>query len=152
VGISLNAQGLEPESMLLTKEEMKKMPPSMRLNTDIKVDTCMSEFAADFTAPPVGWSVNTPKERLDKKAVYQWHKKFHLHLLDENDAADQHVSIDEVDCLIHTDIDEKPLHEIACFGHKDGHYVLLGLTHKDKAKLPSAKTVKQLLDKMLARL
>ena len=148
-GIAITAQGLMPdESLFLKKGELPG------LITDVQIDECTSEMAVEYVAFPVRWSVGTTKDPIDKKA---WDKMADALGQDEKDGADhaeQHFTIEGVDCERFSWLEKagKRTYAMSCTGHKGTRHVTLEVAHVDQAKLLPAKTVKQLLDKMLARL
>ena len=124
------------------------------LITDIQIDQCTSEMAAHDTAFPVHWSVGTTKDPIDKKA---WEKMADTLDQDEKESAgdsEQRLSIEETDCETFSWPEKagKHIYAVNCGALKGVHHVTLEFAHTDRAKLLPAKTVKRLLDKMLARL
>jgi hypothetical protein len=148
-GIAITAQGLMPdESLFLKKGELPG------LVTDLQIDECTSEMAVEYTAFPVRWSVGTAKDPIDKKT---WDKMAEAIGQDEKEGADhpdQRFTIEGVDCEMFSWPEKagKRTYAMNCTGQKGTRYVTLEVAHADRAKLLPAKTVKQLLDKMLARL
>lgn len=148
-GIAITAQGVIPDDSVSLK---KGSLPG--LITDIKMDQCTSEMAAHDTAFPVRWSVGTTKDPIDKKA---WEKMADALDQDENESggdSEQRLTIEGTDCetLSWPEKSGKQIYAITCTAHKGAHHITLEFAHTDRAKLLPAKTVKRLLDKMLARL
>jgi hypothetical protein len=148
-GVAITAQGLMPDDPVSLK---KGSLPG--LITDIKIDQCTSEMAAHDTAFPVRWSVGTTKDPIDKKA---WEKMADALDQDEKESAgdsEQRLTIDGTDCETFSWPEKagKHIYAVSCTAHKGAHHVTLEFSHTERAKLLPAKTVKQLLDKMLARL
>jgi hypothetical protein len=148
-GIAITAQGLMPdESLFLKKGELPG------LITEVQIDACTSEMAVEYPALPVRWSVGTSKDPIAKKA---WDKMADALGQDEKESADpvaQRFTIEGVDCETFSWSEKagKRTYAMSCTGHKGTRHVTLEVAHVDRAKLLPAKTVKQLLDKMLARL
>ncbi len=147
-GVAITAQGLMPDDPVSLK---KGSLPG--LITDIQIDQCTSEMAAQYTAFPVRWSVGTTKDPIDKKA---WEKMADALDQDEKKSAgdsEQRLTTEGIDCYTFSGpMNGKQIYEVGCTAFKSNHSVTLEFAQIDKAKLPPAKTVKQLLDKMLARL
>jgi hypothetical protein len=148
-GIAITAQGLMPDDPVSLK---KGSVPG--LITDIQIDQCTSEMAAHDTAFPVRWSVGTTKDPIDKKA---WEKMADALDQDEKESegdSEQRLTIDGTDCetLSWQEKVGKHIYAVSCTAHKGAHHVTLEFSHTDRTKLLPAKTVKRLLDKMLARL
>ena len=148
-GVAITAQGLMPDHPVSLK---KGSLPG--LITDVEIEQCTSEMAAHYTAFPVRWSVGTTKDPIDKNA---WEKMADALDQDEKESADdseQRLTIDGTDCETFSWPEKagKHIYEVSCTAHKGAHHVTLEFTHAERAKLLPAKTVKQLLDKMLARL
>jgi hypothetical protein len=148
-GITLTAQGLmagEPQFV------PKGIVPG--LVTDLQANECTSEMAVEYTAFPVRWSVTTSKDRIDRAT---WNKMSDALDGQEKkipDPAEQQFVIEGMDCETFSWLAKggKRIYAMSCTGHKEFHHVTLEFAHGDRAKLPPAKTVKQLLDKILARL
>lgn len=124
------------------------------LITDMQMDQCTSEMAAHDTAFPVRWSVATTKDPIDKKA---WDKMADALDQDEKEKADdseRRLIIEGIDCETFSwpEKSGKHIYAVSCTAHKSTRHVTIEFAHTDRAKLLPAKTVKQLLDKMLTRL
>lgn len=124
------------------------------LITDIQIDQCTGEMAAHYTAFPVRWSVGTTKDPIDKKA---WEKMADTLDQDEKESAgdsEQRLTIEGTDCETFSWPEKagKHIYAVNCGALKGVHHVTLEFAHTDRSKLLPAKTVKRLLDKMLARL
>ncbi|THJ16407.1 MAG: hypothetical protein CAF42_014725 [Nitrospira sp. CG24B] len=123
------------------------------LITDMQMDQCTSEMAGQYTAFPVRWSVSTTKDPIDKKAWEQM-----ADALDQNEKksagdSEQRLTIEGIDCSTFSGpMNGKQIYEVGCTAFKSNHSVTLEFAQIDKAKLPPAKTVKRLLDKILSRL
>ncbi|MEK6639904.1 MAG: hypothetical protein AABZ17_04455, partial [Nitrospirota bacterium] len=124
------------------------------LITDMQMEQCTSEIATHDTDFPVRWSVATTKDPIDKKA---WDKM--ADALDQDkegkaDDSERRLIIEGIDCETFSwpEKSGKHIYAVSCTAHKGARHVTLEFAHTDRAKLLPAKTVKQLLDKMLARL
>lgn len=148
-GITLTAQGLmADEPQFVPKGTMPG------LITDLQMNECASEMAVEYTAFPVRWSVTTTKDRIDRTTWNNMSDALDAQEKKIPDPAEQQFIIEGIDCETFSWSAKagKRVYAMSCTGHKEFHHVTLEFAHGDRAKLPPAKTVKQLLDKMLARL
>ncbi len=149
VGITLTTQGLMPTDPVFVK---KGEAPGV--TTDIRVDSCSNEMAVEYAAFPVSWSVVTAKDRIDKKAWDNMAEALDDQEKKGTDPSAQQFVIDGVDCetMSWPEKAGKRIYAVSCTGHKEFSHVTLEFAHRERTKLLAAKSVKQLLDKMLARL
>ncbi|MBH0202281.1 MAG: hypothetical protein HP496_08305 [Nitrospira sp.] len=148
-GIAITAQGLMPdESLFLKKGELPG------LITDVQIDECTSEMAVEYPAFPIRWSVGTSKDPMDRKAWDKMVEALGQGTRESAEHVEQRFTIEGVDCETFSWSDKtgKQTYAMSCTGHKGIRHVTLEVAHLDRTKLLPVKAVKQLLDKMFARL
>lgn len=148
-GAGVAVTGLFPDDSVLIK---KGSVPGFSL-PDMQMEGCGSEIGAHYMTLPVRWSVATTKDPIDKKA---WKQMADALDRDKKGSADdselQLMTIEGIEChTVSWPIDGKRIYEVGCGTIKNNQAIELVFGQIDKAKLPPAKTVKRLLDKMLAR-
>jgi hypothetical protein len=125
------------------------------LSTDLLMYQCTGEFSKNFAAFLVRWDLALAKDALDKKA---WKKLNET--LDNGEKKDP-GSNEKLTVISGTECSEfswaekkggKRIYAVNCGEIKGKQMVSLEFANDDQKKLPSVSQVKQLLDKMLARL
>jgi hypothetical protein len=125
------------------------------LTVDLRLEQCTTEYSTSVAAIPVRWSVITAPGPIDKAAWSKLLKAMDSDDKKKPDPTDKAVKVDGVDCEVFSwraDKGGKQVHAVNCASQKGARYVDLEIAQSDRAKLPSANAVKQLLDKMLSRL
>jgi hypothetical protein len=149
-GATVTSRGLMADEPVMLKKG--SLPGIV---TDVRMDQCTTEMAASYAAFPARWSVASTKEALDKKTWDKMNEALSEGEKKEPDPAQKAVNIEGVDCDTYSWLEKKGgkrIYTVNCTALKGKRIVSLEFAQADKAKLPSAKATKQLLDVMLKRL
>lgn len=135
---------LSPDAPVrLTPKEVPGLPSALQM------DQCVGEVRASGA---VAARINLITAGRDLSAA-EW-QRAEKALEDPKDArtgaAPQKIA--DAQCFQHTWTTRRTVHEVTCFRTLGPHHVSVGFEHEDRAKLPPAAKVAELLGKAVARL